>query len=259
MNSPAPLRALAFAVRTLWIRSRWLGLALLACQPAWVPVAQAGSFAVAPVYIYMTPRERVVAVKLANSGETEVALQADLYTWSQSADGVDSLVPTEDLILAPSIIRLAPKSQQVVRLALLRPADLQRQLTYRLIVREVPEVFQQKDNTIQLPVALALSMPVYVTPPGAKRLLECEVQRPTAQTLGVQCANKGTAHAQVRAVILRHNETELARFAGGAYILPGASRFVPMEAAAGATPGTAAQLDVRFGDGTRQSRDVTLP
>ena len=121
----------------------------------WAPLAHAGAFSVSPVRIHMTPRERVVAVSIANEGETEVALQADVHVWAQAADGTDTLQSTEDMILAPPIIRLAPKARQVVRLALLRPADAQRQLTYRLIVREVPEITQPKDQTLQVPITLA--------------------------------------------------------------------------------------------------------
>lgn len=206
----------------------------------------------------MTPRERVVAVSITNEGESEVALQADLYAWGQSEDGTDALDPTEDLLLAPPIIQLEPKTRQVVRLALLKPADPERQLTYRLIVREVPELTQPKDQTLQVPITLALSMPVFITPPGAKRRVECEVQRPEAQTLGTRCANLGNAYAQVRGVVLRRDNKELARFEGGAYILPGARKFLRVESALPIPQGPA-QMDVQFDDGTVQTQAVSLP
>lgn len=205
----------------------------------------------------MSPRERVVAVSISNEGETEVALQADLYTWSQSDDGTDLLQPTEDLILAPPIIRLTSKARQVVRLALLKPADLERQQTYRLIVREVPELTQPKDQTLQVPITLALSMPVFITPPNAKRRVECEALRPDAQALSVRCANQGNAYAQIRGVIFRRDDKELARFEGGAYILPGARKVVRVEAGSPVLPGSA-QMDIQFDDGTVQTQTVLL-
>ncbi len=238
--------------------SRCMGLAIAATLPTWVTDAQAGAFSVSPVRIHMTSRERVVAVSIANEGETEVALQADLNTWKQSPDGIDDLQPTEDLILAPPIIRLAPKARQVVRLALLRPADAQRQLTYRLIVREVPEITQPKDQTIQVPITLALSMPVFVTPPSARRLLECDVQRTDAKTLGASCINTGNAYAQVREVIWRRDDKEVARFEGGTYILPGARRLMLGEVKLSGVSGPA-QMEIQFDDGTSQTQAVTLP
>jgi len=234
------------------------GLVIAMVLPAWVTDSHAGAFSVSPVRIHMTSRERVVAVSIANEGETEVALQADLNTWKQAADGTDELQPTEDLILAPPIIRLAPGARQVVRLALLRPADAQRQLTYRLIVREVPEITQPKDQTIQVPITLALSMPVFITPPGARRLLECDVQRPDEKTLGASCLNSGNAYAQVREVVWRRDEKEVARFEGGTYILPGARRSMQGAATTPVAPGPA-QMEVHFDDGTSQTLSVTLP
>ena len=84
--------------------------------PAW-----AGLFSVTPVRIFMTPRERAAAVTVTNEGDTELLMQADVYDWKQKADGSDDLTLSEDMILAPPIIKLAPKSRQVVRLALLKP------------------------------------------------------------------------------------------------------------------------------------------
>lgn len=251
-----PMNVFAFLVRPPWLRCVVLAFHIPALVG--IPPAAAGAFSISPVRIHMTPRERVVAVSITNEGETEVALQADLYTWAQTEDGTDVLQSTEDLILAPPIIRLASKARQVVRLALLRSADPERQLTYRLIVREVPELAPSKNQTLQVPITLALSMPVFVTPPAAKRQIECEAQRPDAQTLGARCANLGQAYAQVRGLILRRNDKELARFEGGAYILPGAHKFVRVESTS-PVPSGPAQMDVQFDDGTVQSQAVNLP
>ena len=68
--------------------------------------ASAGVFSVTPVRIYMTPRDRAVAVTITNEADEPVAMQADVYEWKQGADGVDELVPSEDLILAPPITKL---------------------------------------------------------------------------------------------------------------------------------------------------------
>jgi fimbrial chaperone protein len=121
-------------------------------------LAQAASFSVTPVRIYMKPSDRAVAVTLTNEGEQPVALQADLFVWSQKPDGTDELVSTEDMALSPPILKLAPKSRQVVRLALLKKFEGERQLTYRLVVRDVPEATAPKDANVAIPITLALSM-----------------------------------------------------------------------------------------------------
>ncbi len=173
----------------------------------------------------MKPRDRAVAVTLINEGNTPVALQADIYVWTQKPDGTDELVLTEDMILSPPIIKLAPQARQVVRLALLKPMDASRQLTYRLIVREIPEATASPSSGLQVPIALALSMPVFITPPVAKREMRCELGgSATAAEAKIFCANTGSAYAQIREALLKRGDAVLARFEGGSYILPGAKK-----------------------------------
>jgi fimbrial chaperone protein len=218
-----------------------------AAQCAW-----AGVFSVTPVRIYMTPKDRAVAVTITNEADEPVALQADVYVWKQGADGSDELVPSEDLILAPPIIKLGAKARQVVRLARIQPPDAARQLTYRLILRELPEASLSKG--IDVPVALALSMPVFITPPNAKPRSACEAAR-EGGTLVVYCANSGNAYTQVREVLVKQNGETVGRFEGGAYVLPGARRRLALNAEK-PIPAAALQLVVTYDDGSSQTFDL---
>lgn len=231
---------------------------LAALALAFASNLHAGAFSVTPVRIYMKPGDRAVALTIVNEGATPVALQADMHNWAQTADGTDEIDLTEDMIVSPPIIKLAPKARQVVRLALLRPADASRQLTYRLIVREVPEATATPDQTLQVPIALALSMPVFITPRHAARVVDCAVSRADTQTLEARCGNTGTAYAQLREILFRRGDETLARFEGGTYILPGANRVLVAKGEQAIAPGPA-QMEVRFDDGKTQRFDVTLP
>jgi fimbrial chaperone protein len=220
-----------------------------------VQTAAAATFTVTPVRIYMKPQDRAVAVTITNDGNDPVVLQADLYVWAQKPDGSDDLSLTEDLILSPPIIKLGAKSRQVVRLARLVPADAGRELTYRLIVREIPEAAAARGN-VQVQVALALSMPVFITPRPAKREVACEASRAEGSALNVACENRGSAYAQVREVLVKQGEEPLGRFEGGAYILPGARKVLPVKlerAAVGAM-----SVVVTFDDGRSQSFETTV-
>lgn len=232
----------------------WVAVGLLVAGT--VQGALAGVFSVTPVRIYMTPKDRAVAVTIANEGESPVVLQADLYTWTQSAEGVDELTPSEDLILAPPIVKLGPRAKQVVRLARLQPPDAARQLTYRLILREVPEAGPSRG--IEVPVALALSLPVFITPPAAKPGVACTARRAAPRNIEASCANDGTAYAQVREIVLRQGTETVGRFEGGSYILPGARKLLTLDAER-PVPGGALQMTVTFDDGRTQTFDVSLP
>jgi len=222
-----------------------------------VHCALAGVFSITPVRIYMTPKDRAVAVTITNDGDSPVVLQADLHVWTQTPEGADELALTEDLILSPPIIKLNPKARQVVRLARLKPADASRQLIYRLILRELPEIGAPKDSGIQVPIALALSMPVFITPPPAKPEVACGASRTDAQSIAVSCANSGSAYAQVREILVRQGGQVVARFEGGAYILPGSRIAIPVKPERAVSSG-ALQLTVTFDDGKSKTFDITV-
>jgi fimbrial chaperone protein len=223
--------------------------------------SQAGAFSVTPVRIYMGPKDRAVAVTIVNEGDSDIALQADVNLWSQGPDGTDKLELTEDLIVSPPILKLAPRARQVVRLALVAPRDASRQLTYRLLVREVPEAAGGKPATVQLPIALVLNMPVFITPPGAKRQVACDLARGTAsKDLEAVCENSGNAYAQVREIDVKRGDRLVARFEGSTYVLPGAKRSIRLQAAEG-VPAAAgpAQMQVTFDDPKPETFAVALP
>ncbi len=223
-------------------------------------VCTAGAFSVSPVRLYFEPRDRAVAVTLENESDSAIALQADIHSWTQDDAGVDKLELTEDMIVSPPSLRLAPHSKQVVRLAMLMPRDVSRQMTYRLVVREVPEALTKKDTGVQLPIALVLNMPVFVTPVGAKREMVCALTSGPIKAIGVSCENKGNAYAQLRSVVLNRDGKTLARFEGGVYLLPGVKKLFPLKGDITATIDTGnADLNVTFDDRQAQSFSVNIP
>lgn len=230
---------------------------LLAAGAALLPVS-AAQFTITPVRIFMTPRDRAVAVTVSNDSDEEVVMQADLYTWKQKPDGTDELALTEDLILTPPILKLAPRARQVVRLARLAPPPAGVQQTYRLIMREVPEA--RGASQIQLRVALAFSLPVFITPTGVKRDLKCEVERAASDSVRAVCQNAGNAYAQIRALeVLDDKGAKLAARDIGGYLLPSIKRSFDMKRAEGRIPAGRVKLQVALDDGTLQSFDAALP
>jgi fimbrial chaperone protein len=185
-------------------------------------------------------------------------LQADIYAWKQDADGKDELTLSEDLFLSPPIIKLAPKSHQVVRLALLNASAQDRQRTFRMIVREIPEArFPKKD--LHLQIAFAFSMPVFITPSGAKAKLDCTVKRVAADTVKAICENTGNAFSYPTAFLLTNNTADMivSRDSGG-YILPEIKRSFDLKRTAGNIPAGKATLAVSLSDGTNQTYEVNI-
>lgn len=218
----------------------------------------AGTFSVTPVRIYMSPKDRAVAITITNDGDEELVMQADLYDWKQKPDGSDDLKLTEDMFLSPPIIKMAPKSRQVVRLARLIPVQSANQITYRMIVREIPEAKAPIEG-VQVQLALAFSMPVFITPPGVKPKLGCTVERATANSVNAVCENTGNAYSHPVALLLNSATGEkIADNPSAGYILPGIKRSFSIKREGGAISAGAAKLAVTLDDGTTDTFAVTI-
>lgn len=237
------------------------GMLLAGLAAAAILPAGAAEFTVTPVRIFMTPRDRAVAVTVTNEGADEVVMQADLYSWRQKPDGSDELTLTEDIVLSPPILRVRGKSRQVVRLARLVPPPTSEEQTYRLIVREVPEARPLRGpNELGVQVALAFSLPVFITPPGAKPALQCELKRAGQEAAQAWCENNGRAYAQARSFALVDGKGErIATRDSGGYILPGIKRSFEITRSAGRLPAGNMKLQVALDDGTTQAFEVSLP
>lgn len=219
--------------------------------------ASAGEFSVSPVRIFMHANERAIAVTVVNEGTEELVMQSEIYSWQQKPGGEDALTPTEDLVLSPPIVKLAPKARQVLRLARVGGPPAGQEQSYRIIVREVPEA-RQTDRNAKVQMALAFSLPIFITPPGAKRQVQCDVQRTSAQAVKVNCGNNGKAYAQIRGITLfAPNGATLATRDFVGYLLPDVQRTIELQAPNAIPPGRV-KVQVGYDDGSTQSFDGTL-
>src|ERR1700710_2323679 len=70
---------------------------------------------VAPLRVTLAPGHPVIAMTVGNGDDAQVAVQAEVFAWSQE-DGKDVYRPTSDVLVNPAIFKLAPQGQQILRL-----------------------------------------------------------------------------------------------------------------------------------------------
>jgi len=126
--------------------------------------AHAGSFSISPVRLDLSSAARSASLTVRNE-EREALVQAQVMLWEQ-VDGEEKLTSTRDLLVSPAVFTLAQDGSQLVRVALRSaPTDPTRELSYRLILQEVPQ--PANPNFSGLQIALRLSVPVFVAKPGS--------------------------------------------------------------------------------------------
>jgi fimbrial chaperone protein len=237
-----------------------LGACQLATVALWFIAAPAlsGSFQASPTRLHMGLRERATSLHLANTGQETLVLHAEVMRWTQDSQGQDMLEPSNDLVLSPPVVTLAPGMQQVVRLARLTLPDAQQPPSYRLIVREMATASHTPPAASgQVPFLLAMSLPVFISPAQPMRRMNCTPEPPPAK-LVLGCTNEGNVFARVLRMVLGDPAQPTAQFSGATYVLPGArQRFVLQAETAGAPP--AQSLTLWFDDGSTATMAIAMP
>ena len=229
------------------------GLALFGAH---ICTAHAGSFTVNPVRVTLSPTQAVAAITVRNVGTEPAVVQLETSSWNQHA-GQDVLVSTTEVLATPPIITVPPGASRIIRVGLRRPADPQRELTYRLFLREVPP---PEPISQGLRVALLLSIPIFVVPPHMPGpQVQWHAVRMQDGNIRIQAHNTGQSHVQL-------GELQIAGAGGGPvlatrnmseYLLPDNAREWTVAAksvpAAGAPLVIASQADIG-----RLTANVTL-
>jgi fimbrial chaperone protein len=218
------------------------GLAVvLAFGAAFPHRVAAQGLSVDPVVIELAPGKQAGTLRLRSSADKEQVIQLRAFAWQQGLDGRDQLMPTEDLVIGPPLVRLAAGKEQVVRVLLRTPAASER--AYRIVVDRLPEA--PRGGEIQ--VHLTLSLPLFAGVPRQKGPAPEWRILPDKGTRFLTLRNRGGTHLRVDSLAMRTG--------GGAYvdILSNGSRYVladgerrwPVPVGVSTTPGQAVQVRVQ--------------
>lgn len=126
-------------------------------------VLQAAVLQVSPVRVEFDNTQRAQALQVANSGQRDLEAQVRVMRWTQE-NGEDRLVPADDLVVSPAILRVAPGKQQIVRLVRTDSAPPAQERSYRVFVDELPST-QSSAAGAGLRVLMRYSIPVFIAPP----------------------------------------------------------------------------------------------
>lgn len=200
--------------------SAWAGLAaLLALSPA-----SAGTFTISPLRVDFADATGTAVLTVRNEDAKPVVVQTQGLAWSQEG-GQDALTPSRDLLVSPAVFTLPAGGSQLVRVALRRSVDPARELTYRLLLQEVPQAASPDFSGLQ--IVLRLSVPVFVEPLApASPQIAWVAARGGDGKLSLSARNDGSAHARIHrfSVKTADGATTVLDQPELAYVLPASSR-----------------------------------
>ena len=196
---------------------RWLCAGVISIAVA--QNATAGTYSISPLRIELDRKHTIDVLTVHNDDAVALLIQAQIVAWSQD-NNEEHYVDSKDLLVTPPIFKLAPKSDQIVRIALRHAEKADDELHYRLILTEVPQAAPK--NFVGLSVALRMSIPVFIAPAvavhpdvawTAKWLNDGSVQ--------IEAFNQGKMHLQINDFEAQFGAAGSVRANPSSYVLPG--------------------------------------
>ena len=184
----------------------------------------ASSLQISPILVSFGTDQPAAGVKLQNAGGAVLNAQVRIFAWSQK-DGQDVLEPDQGIQASPPMVAIPELGEQLVRLVRRSRQAPERELSYRLLIDELPDGAAAGSNVVNFRVRY--SVPVFIAPagfPAPARLSWRLLQQDHKWMLSA--TNQGALHAQLGATTLRwpdgHEVTLSAGLLG--YALAGQTR-----------------------------------
>ncbi|USX15107.1 molecular chaperone [Oxalobacteraceae bacterium OTU3CAMAD1] len=191
-----------------------------------MPGVQAGAanLQISPVMIVLRAGQGATGISMQNLGETPVYGQVRVYQWEQN-EGDDVLTPTQEVVASPPILQIGPKSSQVIRLVRRSQQLPSNELTYRILIDEIPR--EDGGPAAGVDIRLRYSVPMFVLPADERAVpvLAWSVYKKEGSWM-LRVRNTGNQRAQIGALELRNAAGEQFVIAAGlfGYVLAGRQR-----------------------------------
>lgn len=198
------------------MRRRRLVLHLLTILLCGATGAAGATLGVSPTRLELAPGKPAATLTVTNSGDAPLLLQVETFAW-RAGTATAELEPTRAILAVPAMLELAPGERAVVRVARRSNATPEVEETYRVLVSEVP---REEPGVGGVRLALRMSLPVFVTPPGARAEPRWSIEW-GAGGPSLVVVNTGRAHLHVRRLELVGSGRPIPLGDGPVYVLAG--------------------------------------
>lgn len=126
-------------------------------------IADASSLQVSPVSLDVSSPGKATTLTLRNSGEAPLTAQIRVFEWRQDG-GRETLTPAADVVASPPEAVLKAGTDYTVRLVRIGDAPARSELSYRVVVDELPDASRSHGAGVTLVVRY--SIPLFFSLPG---------------------------------------------------------------------------------------------
>ncbi|MFZ6658283.1 fimbrial biogenesis chaperone [Undibacterium sp. TJN19] len=216
--------------------------------------ALASNFEITPVLLELSVSRTAGVIRIVNKDDHPVSLQVRAFEWAQQ-DNEDQLNSTEALVISPPMFKIDPGAAQVIRVISRKPAIINAELAYRLLIDEIPEADQNAVN-----FKFRISMPVFLQPDKATSpKINWQIDAGNKQTISVE--NLGTRRAKLLniSIGLPSGRRLSPKAAANPYALAGAKRRYEFDYDAELKPGLPVKIYAQAESGPIEVETTIMP
>jgi fimbrial chaperone protein len=114
---------------------------------------------ITPLRVELPSKTQSQQMQVRNDADEPISVQIRIFSWSQP-DGIDQYAPSTDVVVSPSITRIAPHQTQVLRLLRSGDATGQGEARFRIIIDQLPG--PKSGDARQSQTRLRFSVPLFV-------------------------------------------------------------------------------------------------
>ncbi len=177
-------------------------LFIMALMPA---AHAANSLMIWPIDPAINPDEKASELWLENRGNTTTMMQVRIFSWLQ-VGGQEQYQTQQQVVASPPMVRLEPGQKQLVRLIKQGPPEAGREMSYRVVLDEIPTPRTPGENQAGLTFQMRYSVPLFVygngvTSDSAKPQLSWQ-QVDSGGKRWLELTNRGNGHARLSNVAI---------------------------------------------------------
>lgn len=132
-------------------------LAAFAPQAGSTQTAPSAQFNITPIRLELPDGEQATQMVIRNRDQRSLTVQMRVFRWEQ-VDGADRFIPTDDVVVSPGIIRIAPESAQTFHVVARTPGSGDGERQFRVVVDQLPDSDQVLEGAAQTRVRMTVPL-----------------------------------------------------------------------------------------------------